>query len=121
MFIGNDNDGITWVDFHFENLPMFCFGCGLVGHNIDNCKNHHLPFEGGTNPGGAWLRSKNYGRRIIERPDKTFCSNPIRSLSGGQFSPIPKGLIEKMAAMKLHKQGANNAGQNSCKHSPQQT
>jgi len=52
MYIGNAYDGITWIDFRHENSPMFCFGCGLVGHNIDNCRNPHLPFKGGTNPRG---------------------------------------------------------------------
>ena len=33
MFIGNDEDGINWVDFRFENFLMFCFGYGLFGHN----------------------------------------------------------------------------------------
>jgi hypothetical protein len=32
MYIGNEVDGVTWIDFRFENLPMFCFHCGLVGH-----------------------------------------------------------------------------------------
>lgn len=90
---------------------MFCFGCGLVGHNIENCRNPHLPFEGGTNPRGAWLRSKTYGRRIIERPEKTFCSNPLRSVSGGPFSPIPKGLLAQMADMSIHRQEGNPSGQ----------
>jgi hypothetical protein len=37
MFIGNTRDGINWVDFKYENLPMFCFSCGLIGHNEENC------------------------------------------------------------------------------------
>jgi len=49
MYIGNDEDGATWVDFRYENLPMFWFGCGLVGHNVENCRNTPLRFEGGTN------------------------------------------------------------------------
>jgi hypothetical protein len=51
MYIGNDNDGITWVDFRYENLPMFCFGCGLVGHMIENCRNSPIAAEGVTNQG----------------------------------------------------------------------
>lgn len=68
--------GINWVDFRFENLPMFCFGCGLIGHNQDNCINTPIPIEGGTNPRGTWLRSRSYGRRIYERQEKTFRSIP---------------------------------------------
>lgn len=110
MYIGNQQDGISWIDFRYENMPMFCFGCGLIGHNIENCKNPHLPYEGGTNPRGAWLRSKTYGRRIHERPEKTFCSNPLRSMSGGSFSPIHNDLMEKMADMSIHQQGSPLGG-----------
>lgn len=120
MYLGNYNDGISWVDFRYENLPMFCFGCGMVGHNIDHCRNPHLPFEGGTNPRGAWLRSRNYGRRIFERPEKTFSSNPLKSLSGGPFSPIPKGLLAQMEAMKISRQGPKAHGTHTCNNSSQQ-
>lgn len=111
MFIGNDNDGITWIDFRFKNLPMFCFGCGLVGHNLDVCKNPPLQYEGGTNPRGVWLRTKIFGRRMVERAEKTFSSNPLKSLYAGQFSPIPKGLMDKMGSMSISKQGENSSGQ----------
>lgn len=37
MYIGNEKDGITWLDFRYENLPMFCFNCGIIGHNEENC------------------------------------------------------------------------------------
>lgn len=108
IFIGNDDDdGINWVDFRFENLPMFCFGCGLIRYNQENCKNTPMTIEGGTNPRGAWLRTEAMGR-IYKRQEKTLRSNPRKSLSGGQFNYIPKGLIHQMAAMKIRKQGAQS-------------
>jgi len=84
---------------------MFCFKCGLVGHNEENCvSNSPLSYrnsEGQTNPRGAWLRSKAYGRRLLDKKEKVFSNNPLKSLSGKQCSPIPKGLIEKMANLKM--------------------
>jgi hypothetical protein len=53
MFIGNTRDDINWVDFRYENMPMFCFGYGIVGHTEDNCTSsaQDTP-EGGVNPRG---------------------------------------------------------------------
>jgi len=106
MYIENQVDGVTWVDFRFENLPMFCFYCGLVGHIEENCTEKLETGEeadiDSVNPRGSWLRSNNYGRRIVEKSEKTFRSNIRNSLSGGQFSHIPKGLTEMMADLKVH-------------------
>jgi len=44
----------------------------------------------------------------------------MRSISGGQFSPIPKGLMEKMAGLNLKKQGNSVFGQGLSRNSPQQ-
>jgi hypothetical protein len=102
MHIGNDQDGITWLDFRYENLPMFCFYCGLVGHVEDTCEAKPKDImEETINPRGAWLRSTEYGRRIIDKKDRKFSSNPMKSLSGGLFSPIPQGLLDMMADISL--------------------
>jgi hypothetical protein len=102
IFIGNTKDDIKWVDFRYENLPMFCFLCGYIGHNESNCSTQTCAMdEGSTNPRGPWLRSNSYGRRINDKRDSRFNSDPMKSMSGGNFSPVPKGMLEMLARMTL--------------------
>jgi hypothetical protein len=102
IFIGNTKDGIKWVDFRYENLPMFCFLCGYIGHNESNCTNQAFAMDdGSTNPRDPWLRSNSYGRRINDKRDSRFNSDPMKSMSGGSFSPVPKAKLDMLAKMTL--------------------
>ncbi len=38
----------------------------------------------------------------MDRKEKIFSSNPLKSVSGGLFSPIPKGLMAKMANLNMN-------------------
>lgn len=62
LYIGNQRDGVSWLNFRFENFPLFCFNCGIIGHGEDTCDMEGLKAEniGGDriNQRGAWLRSK---------------------------------------------------------------
>lgn len=59
-----------WVDFKYENLAMFCFYCGKVGHSESSCydrksdANHSSLIE---NPYGDCLRAE-MGRSCIRTP-----------------------------------------------------
>jgi D-serine dehydratase len=96
---------------------MFCFNCGLVGHNEDKCENptQFIP-EGGVNPRGPWLRSNIYGKRVHDNRDKRFNSNPMQSVSGGQFSPIPQEMLDMLAKMKLEEEAENNTSSTAQPH-----
>jgi hypothetical protein len=105
IFIGNVKDGIKWVDFRYENLPLFCFQCGYIGHSENNCNNSDLAMEEeGINPRGPWLRSTSFGRKVNDKRDPRFNSNPIKSMSGGSFSPIPKAMLDLLAKMSLEEE-----------------
>ncbi|PNX54703.1 hypothetical protein L195_g048324, partial [Trifolium pratense] len=110
--IGNTSDGITWVDFRYEKLPLFCFQFCLIGHSEDYCKRKGLiEHLNEVNPLGPWLRSNQFGRRIMDPKDRRFSSNPQKSPSYGDLSPVPKGLIKALEDLKLAKNEAfNTAG-----------
>jgi hypothetical protein len=60
--------------------------------------------EGGINPRGPWLRSTSYGRKVNEKNDPRFNSNPMKSMSGGSFSPIPKVMLDLLTKMFLEEE-----------------
>jgi hypothetical protein len=66
-----------WVHFCYERLPLFCFRCGVLGHELKTCCNT-LDTEGGKLQYGDWLRAKRGGKRMGER--RTLFHSPS---SGG--------------------------------------
>jgi hypothetical protein len=101
ILIGNHKDGTTWIDFRYENLPQVCFKCGILGHGENLCQNKPQQMEGSA-PLGPWIRSNQYGRRVMEEKDRKYHSNPSKSKTFGQFSPpIPASMLAQMQAMKI--------------------
>ncbi|MBA0624017.1 hypothetical protein Godav_009430, partial [Gossypium davidsonii] len=37
IFVSSDYVSKVWIPFKYENLPLFCFGCGRMGHGLSNC------------------------------------------------------------------------------------
>lgn len=44
IFISSINIKKMWVPFKYENLPIFCFGCGRMGHGLADCT-QIIPFQ----------------------------------------------------------------------------
>lgn len=38
IFILTDGNDKVWITFKYENLPTFCFGCGRLGHKVQDCE-----------------------------------------------------------------------------------
>ncbi|MBA0613538.1 hypothetical protein Godav_013956, partial [Gossypium davidsonii] len=38
IFVSIDNFNKSWISFKYEKLPIFCFGCGRMGHNLKECQ-----------------------------------------------------------------------------------
>ena len=39
-FISNSNGERTWVKFKYERL-LFCYFCGILGHDLHHCASHY--------------------------------------------------------------------------------
>lgn len=37
VFISLREQGKVWLPFKYENLPQLCFGCGRMGHGLQDC------------------------------------------------------------------------------------
>ncbi|PPD96116.1 hypothetical protein GOBAR_DD06853 [Gossypium barbadense] len=37
IFILRSNGSRYWIPFKYEKLPKFCFGCGVMGHDLQDC------------------------------------------------------------------------------------
>ncbi|KAJ1422489.1 Zinc finger, CCHC-type [Sesbania bispinosa] len=58
---GSKNDGLFWVDFQYEKIPQFCYGCGIVGHDEDDCSERN-DRSNDEKSRGPWMRALNMGR-----------------------------------------------------------
>lgn len=38
MYIRSKNNGVDWIYFHYEKIPLLCFYCGYTRHSEDHCK-----------------------------------------------------------------------------------
>ena len=70
--IANSSGKRTWVNFKYERLPIFCFFCGLLGHDVRHCANHFAVEKNGGEVDyqyGEWLKA--FGGRSRSPPRST--------------------------------------------------
>lgn len=58
MKIKMAGDEWFWANFKYENIPTFCFICGIVGHSEKFCsKLFEMPENNIVKPYGPWMRA----------------------------------------------------------------
>ena len=111
--ITNVEGGRCWVTFKYKRLPMFCFNCGILGHDNRHC-HESLEWQW-TNPQyGEWLKAgsaikggsdrmrpstskghessedENNRGRLQTEPRKIENSNSIQNQTGGRETKMRK-------------------------------
>ena len=59
-FIEDSNGERTWVKFKYGRLPVFCYYCGILGHDLRHCASHYAVEKQGVGvdyPYGDWLKA----------------------------------------------------------------
>lgn len=84
---------VAWVDFKYEQLPGFCFYCGLVGHLEKSCEQKMLEAkESDLCEGqyGEWLRaSGRLGQKkvgLLDKPVQEHAGDAKRAVQEGEVS-----------------------------------
>lgn len=58
MKVRKTRDEWYWINFKYENVPTFCFICGLLGHSEKFCSRlFDTPEEEIIKAYGAWMRA----------------------------------------------------------------
>jgi hypothetical protein len=82
------NGKMVWVNFRYEKLPHFCFNCGRIFHNMEQCsesKESRQEGEEAPKRWGTWLRAEEVrstqGRKW---PGNGRVSSPLRQEANEQ-------------------------------------
>ncbi|KAL6980704.1 hypothetical protein U1Q18_022340 [Sarracenia purpurea var. burkii] len=61
MRLSMGNSEPLWVDFKYERLPLFCYHCGIIGHNENECEKLSIGVQREAKRDqqyGHWLRAR---------------------------------------------------------------
>lgn len=88
-------DGKVWIPLKYESLPIYCFGCGIIGHQTKNC-DRIIKAEGESFDDlqyGPWIKASPLKKvRILSADSSNKNPNPSRTLFKPNMpttNPIP--------------------------------
>ncbi|KAJ1440637.1 Zinc finger, CCHC-type, partial [Sesbania bispinosa] len=98
---GSRKDEVFWVDFQFEKLPQFCYCCGRIGHDEDNCSIKNTE-ENDERKFGPWLKAFQSGRRIRPKSEDGRNKKPERDADHElKMKQLATDLFEKLSMLDL--------------------
>lgn len=100
MKIRKSGNEWSWITFKYENIPTFCFICGIIGHSDKFCsKLFDTPENAIIRPYGAWMRAQLrkqnnlVGSRWLRNGEEFKAVAGARE-SGGKQNPVPEEVVQ---------------------------
>lgn len=101
FFLRRPLEGDSWVRYKYERLSDFCYGCGVVGHAVNECKDKRSfdvktwGFDGSIRAESANIETMNYGDQLLQKlvyPEGDRLQQ--REEDGGACAGSLKGRVE---------------------------
>lgn len=73
FFLKRVNEEDLWVKFTYERLPAYCYGCGRIGHMMNDCSDsddvwkQHKGSDKNLRAEISWLDTIQYGEKQLEK------------------------------------------------------
>lgn len=81
-------DRMAWIPLKYEHLPIYCFNCGIIGHQIKQCQERQAASDNNFDDlrYGVWIKASPL-KRIRSTHTNTASSHATKSLFRPKITP----------------------------------
>lgn len=91
VYLKRMEEGIKRIDVKYERLPIFCYECGLLGHDSKKCDQRSLSTEEGMSlrKFGAWLRAETNGNTYQKNDARRSAFSSSQEILSSRNNAVP--------------------------------
>lgn len=95
--------GRIWAKVKYEKLQSFCYGCGIVGHDVKKCKNEMAMSE-------VYPQVPMYSAELRVNPVRAIAA--VIMIREGEYDSVQMGSARESTSLKEHVDNGKAKGKN---------